>query len=95
VPISNDNLEGSISLELSKINSFVISKVDRIEIINSDTFRCVDEIPIKLLKADTREPNQVIAIKKSKNEEFVGVISGKILIMNEQFTNQLFIFKKH
>jgi hypothetical protein len=31
---------------------------------------------------------------KSQDEEYLAVISGKILIMNEQKTNQLFIFKK-
>lgn len=51
-------------------------------------------MPISLLKADTREPNQVIAMAKSQDEEYLAVISGKILIMNEQKTNQLFIFKK-
>lgn len=51
-------------------------------------------MPISLLKADTREPNQIIAMAKSQDEEYLAVISGKILIMNEQKTNQLFIFKK-
>ena len=51
-------------------------------------------MPISLLKADTREPNQVIAMAKSANEDYIAVISGKILIMNEQKTNQLFIFHK-
>ena len=52
----------------------------------------MDELPIKLLKADTREPPQIIAIQKNSNEEFIAVISGKLLIMNTQATNQLFIF---
>lgn len=49
-----------------------------------DTFIEVDQIPIKLLPADTREPNQVIAMQKCPNEEYLAIISGKILIMNEQ-----------
>ena len=33
-------------------------------------------------------------MQKCQDEEYLGVISGKILIMNEQKTNQLFIFKR-
>jgi hypothetical protein len=35
------------------------------------------------MKADTREPNQVIAMQACPNEEFIAIITGKILIMNE------------
>lgn len=31
---------------------------------------------------------------KSQDENYLAVVSGKILIMNEQKTNQLFIFKR-
>ena len=30
-----------------------------------------------------------------QDDEYLAVISGKILIMNEQSTNQLFIFKRN
>lgn len=33
-------------------------------------------------------------MKKCQNEQYLAIISGKILIMNEQKTNQLFIFKR-
>jgi hypothetical protein len=33
-------------------------------------------------------------MQKCQNEEYLAVVSGKILIMNEQMTNQLFIFKR-
>jgi len=94
VPISTENLEGSIGLELSEMNAYLVSKIDRVAVYDAETFQAVDEIPITLLKADTREPNQVIAIQKSDDEEYLAIISGKILIMNEQATNQLFVFKK-
>ena len=83
VPISSENLEGSIGLELIKNHSFLVSKIDKVMMVDSETFLPYDEIPIKLLKADTREQNEVIAMKKSADEEFIGIISGKILIMNE------------
>ena len=94
VPITNENLEGSICLELQKMNSFLVSKVDTIIMYDSESFEQIDSVPIKLLKADTREPNQVIAMVKSQDEEYLAVVSGKILIMNEQKTNQLFIFRR-
>ena len=60
---------------------------------NQDFTRC-GEIPIKLLITETREPNEVIGLVKSLDENWVAIISGKNLIMNEQKQNQLFIFKK-
>jgi len=87
VPVSNENLEGSIGLELKSMNCYLVSKIDKVIIYNSNTFKEVGTIPIKLLKADTREPNQVIAIQSSPDEQYVAIISGKILIMNEQKTN--------
>ena len=87
VPISNENLEGSIGLELRSMNCYLVSKIDKVIIYNSSNFTEIGTIPIKLLKADTREPNQVIAIQASADEEYVAIISGKILIMNEQKTN--------
>ena len=87
VPVQSENLEGSIGIELKSMNCYLISKIDQVIIYDSDTFQPIDNIPISLLKADTREPNQVIAIQKSQCEQYVAIVSGKILIMNEQKTN--------
>jgi hypothetical protein len=54
----------------------------------------VGELPVKLLKTETREPNEVIALSACQNEEYLGIISGKNLIMNEQKTNQLLIYRR-
>ena len=62
--------------------------------VNSETYEEYEQFPIALIKSETREPSQVISMQKSECETFVAVISGKILIMNQQFCNQLFIFKK-
>lgn len=40
-------------------------------------------IPITLLKTETREPNEVIGLVKSQDENWVAIISGKNLIMDE------------
>ena len=51
-------------------------------------------MPITLLKTETREPNQIIALRKSKDDRYIACISGKNLIMKQQKPNQLFIFKR-
>ena len=76
-------MEGSICLELTTMNNFLVSKIDKIIMYDCETFEELDSVPVQLLKADTREPNQVIAMAKSQDEEYLAVISGKILIMNE------------
>lgn len=40
----------------------------------------MDNIPIKLLLSVEREPNQVIAMETSHENNFIAVISGKVLI---------------
>ena len=62
VPINAENLEGSIGIELRSMNCYLVSKIDKVIIYSSTNFQELGQIPIKLLKADTREPNQVIAI---------------------------------
>lgn len=57
VPILNENLEGSVCLELQTMNTFLVSKIDKIIMYDSETFEALDSVPVTLLKADTREPN--------------------------------------
>jgi hypothetical protein len=52
--------------------------------IDSDNFQVVGQIPITLLKTETREPNEIIGMQKSKCENYVAIISGKNLVKNEQ-----------
>ena len=94
VPVVDDNLEGSIGLELATQNAFLCTKVDKIIVYNSIDFKMMCEMPIKLYPTQTREPNEIIAMQKCQNEVYIAVISGKNLIRNEQVANQLFIFKK-
>ena len=37
---------------------------------------------------------EVIAMEKSKDEEYVAFLTGKLLIMNEKKINQIYVFKK-
>lgn len=93
VPMVKENLEGSRGIEFQNLGVFLVTKVDKIIVYSSNTFQEVSEIPIMLLKTETREPNEVIAIQKCQNEMYLAVISGKNLIANEQQTNQLMIFR--
>ena len=58
----DDNLEGSIGLELQKHGAFLCTKIDRVLVYDSINFKHIGEIPIKLLKTETREPNEIIAL---------------------------------
>ena len=65
------------------MNVFLVAKLDQVYMFDCDTFENVGMIPIKLLKTETREPNEVIGMCKSDCENFIAIISGKNLIMEE------------
>jgi len=50
-------LEAAVTLELEKMNSFVVAKIDQINVYDSETFEKYDTINVKLRAADSREPN--------------------------------------
>ena len=54
------NLEGSVGLEYKTMDLYLVSKVDKILMYDVDRFNFIDEVPIKLMVADTREPNQIL-----------------------------------
>jgi len=90
------NLDGSRGLPIESMNAFLVSKVDVIHFYDVDTFRelkgCLIQIP--LFKSETREKNEIISMQLSNDENYIAVISGKNLVMDEQKANQLFIFKR-
>ena len=94
VCVNNDNLEGSFGLSLESMNCFLVTNIDKVIMYDSDTFQERGRIPIKLLVAEGREPNEVIGMTASKDENWLAIISGKNLVMNMQGQNQLFIFKR-
>lgn len=81
-------------MELETMHAFLVAHVDQINMYDNTDFKKIDTVPIKLLVTETREPNQIIAMQKCQDEQVLAIITGKILIMNEQKTNQLFIFKR-
>lgn len=94
VPVSHEILEGSMGLDLPTMKAFLITNIDKIYMYDSETYQRIGEMPITLLQTETREPNQIIALRKSNDETYVACISGKNLIMKQQKPNQLFIFKR-
>jgi hypothetical protein len=57
VPMCQENFEGALTLELPKVNCFLVARVDKVMMFDSENFLVFDEIPIKLMPADTREAN--------------------------------------
>ena len=49
VPILVENLERSKALELPSLNMFIVTKVNKVIIYDSETFQYYSELPIKLL----------------------------------------------
>ena len=57
---------------------------DKVITYDNETYAKVGNIPITLLISETREPNEVIGMQKSTDENWLAIISGKNLVMNEQ-----------
>lgn len=50
-------MENCYGLEIKSMNKFLVSKIDKILVHDTDSLKVVDEVPISLLKTETREPN--------------------------------------
>ena len=83
VCVDNEDYEGAIAAQLKSMKAFLLAKLDRVRIFDSLTYELIGELPITLLPTETREPNEIIGLAVSKCERFIGVISGKNLILNE------------
>lgn len=55
--ISTENFENCQVLELPTANQFIVTKVDKVFILDIETFAKVATLPIKLLESSEREPN--------------------------------------
>lgn len=92
--VTDVNLEGSMGLDLPSMKAFAVTQIDKVFLYSSEKFQRIGELPITLLATETREPNQIISIRKSMDDNYIACISGKNLIMKQQKANQLFIFKR-
>lgn len=61
----------------------MVSQVDRVLIFDCNTYKQTGVLWIKLKESRTREPNQIIGMSLSKCQQYLGVITGKNLIMDE------------
>ena len=84
VCVQAEDYSGAMGVEILSMNVFLVAKLDKVNMFDCDTFKCIGEIPIKLLTTETREPNEVIGIVKSDCENYLAIISGKNLVMDEQ-----------
>ena len=83
VQVNNINFEGSKAIEIPSMEIIVATNVDHLLMFENKSFKLVGKIPIPLMKTESREPNEIIGIQKSDDENFLGIISGKNLIMDE------------
>ena len=81
---------------MESMNAFLVSNINEVLFYDVDSFEEIVDcrLGIPLLESTEREPNEIISMEISNDEEFLAIISGKNLVMNEQFTNQLFIYRK-
>ena len=82
VCVDNDEMEGAFGVNMISLNIFLVAKDNWIKIFDSNTFEQHGSVPIKLLVSETREPNEIIGLCKSKCERWIAVITGKNLVMN-------------
>lgn len=61
-------MEKSKAVELTSLNVFMVTQIDKVYIIDSETFEQRGELPIKLLPTQTREINEIISIQASKDD---------------------------
>ena len=94
VIVRDGNFECSQGIEIMTSNQILVSTTDKVMILDNETYEQVGTLPVTLLKTETREPNMVIGIQKSVDEEFVAVVTGKNLVMDEQKQNQLYVFTR-
>jgi hypothetical protein len=57
VPIIQEDLEGSMGLDLHKWDTILVTKINKIYMLDNKTFKEFGQIPIQLLLTETREPN--------------------------------------
>ena len=63
VPILQENLERSKALEITSMNQFMVTKTDKVILYDAETYEQRGELPITLLKTETREANEIISIQ--------------------------------
>ena len=81
-------------MELETAGVFLISDTDKVQIYDSKSMEHLGDLPVTLFKSESRETIQVLSMEKSKNENQIALISGRKLIKDQTFFNQIFIFER-
>lgn len=71
--------EGCAATNLSTKDCFMISDDNIIVVHDEETFKALNKIQVPLNISYTREVIEILNIVMSKNETFLGILSGKIL----------------
>ena len=83
VTSNSANYENCKAIEIISSRLLMVTKLNQVVMYDINTLKVCGEIPIDLLPGSTREPNQVIGIQKSEDEDWLAIISGKNLVMDE------------
>ena len=95
IKVHDHDLEGSKAIELECINAIIVTEINKVRIYDSVTYELCGEIKVQLLAAEGREAPQMIGIEKSKDENWLAIITGRNLVKGAQAQNQLFVFKRN
>jgi hypothetical protein len=89
------NFEGSKAIEIQRFDLILVTNVDELLWVENKTYQKVGHIHIPMSKTETRENNEIIGLQKSDCENYIAVVSGKNLIMDEQHQSKLIVFKRN
>ena len=70
VNVVSDDYDGSRGLPIESMNAFLVSRIDKINFYDIDTYQEIyaSELTIPLLKSEEREPNEIISMQISHCE---------------------------
>ena len=62
---------------------FLVTEIDKVRLYDINTYKKVGEIQLKLFAPEGREPFQAIGIEKSKDENWLAIVTGKNLVKGQ------------
>lgn len=62
--------------------------------MDSETFELLDSLVMETKDSQTREPEQIVGMVKSEDENIIAIISGKTLVTQEQKFSQVFVLQR-
>lgn len=71
-----------------------MTEINKVRIYDCTTFELKGEVKVQLLAKDGREEPQMIGIEKSKDENWIAIITGRNLVKGAQAQNQLFVYRR-